>query len=192
MIPGGGRGSLQVVVLAAGRSRRFGARDKLTSLVNGRPMALHVARLVAGLACGAAVAVVRNPAVAGLFRSHGFAVVPAARQDGGQSASLKHGLASVRRRGASRVLVLLADMPFLTRADLERMVRRRAWQPAMAQAGGLAMPPALVPRLLFPLLDRLKGDTGAGAILRRRPDLRRVNLATSSLIDIDKPGAPHC
>lgn len=192
MIPGGGRGSLQVVVLAAGRSRRFGTRDKLTSLVAGRPMALSVARLVAGLVCGGAVAVARNPAVAGLFRSCGFAIVPAGPQNGGQSDSLKRGLARARRRGTSRVLVLLADMPFLTRADLERMARRRAWQPAMAQAGGQTLPPALVPRALYPLLDRLKGDAGAGAVLRRRPNLRRVDLSDSSLIDIDKPGGPRC
>ena len=45
------------VLLAAGRSARFGEADKLAADLNGKPVALHAAEALAGIGLGQLIAV---------------------------------------------------------------------------------------------------------------------------------------
>lgn len=184
MTPGPTR--LVVLVLAAGRSRRFGTSDKLTALVGVRPMAWLAARNTDGVPCLKRLAVTRNPTVAGMFKARGFSIVPAQHHRCSQSESLRLGLGHARQLGASHVLVLLADMPFLTKKDILAVSTGRQYRPAIAAEGRQTLPPAVIPRFLFPSIERLSGDAGAGTALRQRPNLREVFLPSDHLTDIDR------
>lgn len=173
---------LAIIVLAAGRSRRFGSRDKLRVPLEGRPVAQHVVRLLRGQPSAIRIVVLRDRRLAGMFR--GFRVVRIDRA--AQGLSLAAGLRAAKRAGASHALVLLADMPRVARADLRRILHGALTHPAMARAK-TPMPPALIPRHLFPLALANRRDQGAGAILRQRPDLILHELAEAHLVDIDRP-----
>lgn len=175
---------LVVVVLAAGQSRRFGNRDKLRAPVAGLPLAAHAVRALRGLPRHGAVVVLRDRGLAGLFP--GYRKVILARGRSAQGISLGAGLGAARRMGASHALMVLADMPCLTRADLVLIATGAGTHPAMAR-GRVPMPPALIPRALFSRLIRLKGDRGAGQILRSRPDLVLRDLPAARLVDVDRP-----
>ena len=177
--------SIAGIVIAAGRSKRFGDDNKLLATAAGRPLAAWAAAAMLGAPVSRRIAVVADAAVARVFE--GFDIVMA---DAGakQSDSLRLGVAAARAAGASCVLLALADMPGVTAQDMAAVLRaQRGHAPAAAWLEGRPMPPAAFPAAWFPTLETLQGDRGAGALLARAEDLAPVRLAPSHLIDIDTP-----
>lgn len=187
------KGRIVGVVLAAGASRRFGARDKLAARISGRAMVQAPARALSGLGLSRRAAITRTPRQPHALRGTGTALWSVGHRRP-QAASLRRAVRGARAAGASHLLIVLGDMPGIGRAELRGLLRHGGLHPAMASGGRSHAPPALIPRRLFGPLLRLRGDRGAGALLRRCPDLRRVPLGADALRDVDRPEdlRPHC
>lgn len=176
---------IAVVVLAAGQSRRFGASDKLLSHYNGKPLASHVAASLYGLPFTFGAVVARNRAVAGLFRSTRLKpLFP--KKTTTQSESLRAGLKYAESRGASHVLLLLGDMPHVSRQHLKQMLGKISYHPVLSKSAKTTLPPTLIPRKLFRQLSQLHGDKGAGHLLRRYPNAKTQYLAINQARDVDR------
>ncbi|WP_435657094.1 nucleotidyltransferase family protein [Brucella pituitosa] len=182
---------IAIIVLAAGKSRRFGAADKLLSFHNGKPLAAHVASSLRGLPYSFGVVVARNPSVAKLFQQTRLQYL-FPQNTSSQSDTLKAGLAFVEKRGASHVLLVLADMPNISRAHLKELTSRIGYQPRISNNGSNILPPALIPRSLFGKLRRLHGDSGAGKILRAHYGTIKVPLSKRDSLDIDCSNKGSC
>jgi molybdopterin-guanine dinucleotide biosynthesis protein A len=115
------------VILAGGRAARMGGADKPGLTATDTPMLVSVARAAA--AAGTARLVVVGPARPGAVQA-ALAALAAGRHGwltcvqehppgGGPVAGLRRGLAEV---SAPRVALLAADLPFLTGADLMRLL----------------------------------------------------------------------
>ncbi|WP_396996903.1 MULTISPECIES: nucleotidyltransferase family protein [Ochrobactrum] len=179
-----GAAKIAILVLAAGKSRRFGAGNKLLSRYNGKPLAAHVAASLQGLPFSFGVIVASDPSVAGLFRHTGLRpLFP--KNSSTQSQSLRAGLQYVKRRGASHALLLLGDMPYVPRQHLRTMMAKAGPHPLMSHNGKSSLPPALIPQHLFGKLQHLHGDTGAGGILMRHPSTVRLPLDSRQAVDVD-------
>lgn len=165
----------EALLLAAGRSERFG-RCKLQTPFRGKPLVRHAAEAI--LAAGfTPLAVTSDPAVAALLPE--FRIIPAS---GLQSETLGAGLRAVT---GDRVLVVLGDMPNVT-ADMLRQVAALPL-PSATTDSHRTTPPACLPRRIFPDVQALKGDRGAGALLRDLPPCHLLQVPVSSLNDIDTP-----
>jgi molybdenum cofactor cytidylyltransferase len=178
-----------LVLLAAGRSTRFGPTDKLTAMLDGLPLGLHVARSLAALPFAGRLAVIG--AGSPDYRAEGFAVVVNADPAAGQAQSIRLGIAAVCGGGndadADAALILLADMPRVTVAHIDALLARYgdAGDDIVASGnGGIAMPPALFGRRHFPILRALEGDKGARALLDRAALLA---APAAMLVDVDTP-----
>jgi len=177
---------LAAIVLAAGASRRFGVADKLLAPFGGRPLAQHAADAVRALDAAARVAVISNPALRPMFA--GFEVVELADAGGGQSASLRAGLAKARLARPSKVLVVLADMPAVTPGLLRQVVATVTNAlPAAATDGRRAMPPACFPAATFDALAAVEGDSGARTLIGALPASQLVLAPAGELRDVDRP-----
>lgn len=160
---------LHILILAAGASRRMGPRDKLLETVGGLPLLAHLARQAAETGLPVTVVLptdrpLRQAAISGLPVHRVEAM--AARE--GMAHSLHAGLASLPAE--SDVLLLLADLPEITTADLDRMRAAHPRHPGrILQATtetGTPGHPVLFPAGLRPELMALSGDQGARAVLR--------------------------
>lgn len=152
------------LLLAAGRSERFGAPKQL-ALIDGVPM---VARVAATLAEAGLPALLVTGAGADSVAAAvpGMPAVFAEGHAAGLAESLKAGLAAAPA-GWGAALVMLADMPFV-RADtlLTLAAELAAGAPAVVPVhAGRRGNPAGLRRALWPRLMALRGDRGAGAIL---------------------------
>lgn len=174
------------VLLAAGHSHRFGPGDKLLAPLRGQPLVGYAAAALRDLGPDLLIAVARSDAVADAL--DGFEIVRPPEGQGGQADSLRAGIARARDLGATRAIVVLGDMPFVT-ADLLRRIAdsATAHRPSAATDGTRAMPPACFPAAVFPRLLRLRGDRGAAALLRDLPPEALVPAPASALRDIDLP-----
>lgn len=183
------------LMLAAGRSSRMGSGNKLLSEFDGEKLVSRsAARILACKATGS-IAVLGHQAdgisaaLAGLdmqqIRNSNFV--------DGLSSSLKVGIHALPP-SASGALITLADMPEITTADLDKLID------AFTAAGGKAIVrathagkranPVILPRSLFPEVDRLEGDTGARQIVEAAPlEVIDVELGSAASLDVDTPEA---
>ncbi|HJL19961.1 MAG TPA: nucleotidyltransferase family protein [Sandaracinaceae bacterium LLY-WYZ-13_1] len=179
------------VLLAAGRSRRMGARDKLELEVDGVPMVRRAADALTGAGAAPVVAVVARDAVAACL-PHGFEVAHQPRPEDGLASSLALGIGALRGR-VDAALVGLGDMPWVTAAHARRVMeafdptRDRAVAPAF---GGRRGHPVLLAAALFDEVRRLEGDGGARRVLARHAArLRLVPVEDDGVLrDVDRPG----
>jgi molybdenum cofactor cytidylyltransferase len=172
------------ILLAAGKSKRFGASNKLMASFRGRPLIAHAAETLRDFAPDQLIAVVSNLDMASEL--DGFTCIPVNGVFAAQSASLRIGVEFARLAGADRVIIVLADMPFITKPMLRGLcVKCTANNGSVATDGYKRSPPACFPREYFGTLTNLQGDRGAGKLLWEIPDNALVSVKGCELADID-------
>ncbi|WP_164844015.1 nucleotidyltransferase family protein [Croceicoccus ponticola] len=167
-----------LVLLAAGRSSRFGGGKLLTEL-GGMPLAFHAARTFAALPFATRVAVYSDDTPD--LGSFGFECVKLSPADAPLSRSIAQGVAIAMRDDPAAIMIALADMPFVSAAHLSDMVAQFDGD-RLATWGVATMPPALFGPQHFGALSALSGDRGAGALLH---DAATIALDPALAIDID-------
>jgi molybdenum cofactor cytidylyltransferase len=162
------------IILAAGASRRFGPRDKLSARLNGRSLLDHaIANARASGACRILLvtrAGVRRPGLTPIGLPASAAL----------SASVAAGLAALRPI-EREALIFLADMPF---ARALRLRLRAGVDAARPSFGGKPGHPVLV-RVKAAKTKLGQGDQGLGRTLRTA----FVPGSRVHLLDIDTPAA---
>ena len=174
------------VVLAAGASRRFGRDDKLLAGLDGRALVDHALQALQLARLDARAVVAHAPGVADLARARGIAVIEVAT-GGVQSDSLRAAVGHAQAIGASRLLIMLGDMPGVSVGDLDRLLAGPIDLARCTGDGDLAMPPAVFPAAWFDRLSTAQGDAGARPFLRAIPPEARLALAQGHLHDVDTP-----
>lgn len=173
---------IALVLLAAGRSTRFGNADKLEATWRGKPLAMHAVAALKPFEFGQRIAIVSDTALD--FASHGYRTILNDRPDDGLSRSLKLGVAAAQEAGAAAMLIALADMPRVTSEHIGALIDA-AGEPdiVIASSDGLRVkPPALFPAGRFAELMQAEGDEGGRRLLQ---DARRVAASDDELFDID-------
>ena len=178
------------VVLAAGRSRRFG-RSKLLEVLDGEPLVRRAARLARAV-CGDRTVLVSGYDSAAVRSAAGEApqcVIVNDRYENGMGHSIALAANAVAH-AADALLLLFADQPLVTAEHLQALVDE--WSGAdkeiVATAyAGTQGPPVLFPRGAIGALGALTGDEGARRVLQDPAfDVRTVPFEDAA-IDIDTP-----
>lgn len=178
------------IVLAAGRSRRFG-RNKLLECIDGRPLVFRACALARSVCAGRTVLVVGHEATAVTAAAGDMAGFVVCNEDhaigmGTSIAAAVRAISSV----ADGVLILLADQPRISTDHLQALVD--SWDGTddaiVATAfSNTAGPPVLLPRATFADLGKLQGDSGAHALLH--DDRFRLSAIAfdGAAADVDTP-----
>lgn len=181
-----------ILLLAAGRATRMRGADKMQEPVPGpfgdQPLLTAMARRC--LRAGPTRVVLGPGQAARRALLEGLEVeVLEAPEGAGMAASIVAGVAGLD----TSVLVVLADMPDVTAADLHLLIALSGQAPdailRAAAEDGTPGHPVLFPADLLPELAALTGDTGAREVLKRHED--RVHLVplegARALMDLDTP-----
>jgi molybdenum cofactor cytidylyltransferase len=184
---------IAALVLAAGTSRRMGARNKLLCSIDGRTLIARAAQAALGSRCGPVIVVTGADAGRVEAELEGLDVRIVRNPDyaDGMSASLRQGLAAVGAEGHA-ALVMLADMPGVDAGHIDRLVAGfdpRAPRIVVPVRAGRRGHPVLWPRRYFSELAALQGDLGARDVLRRHSmQVQAVEFDTDAIFeDIDTP-----
>lgn len=173
-----------LILLAAGRSERFGDVDKLEQNFLGQPLAMHVVTAFEDIPFQARF-VVKNGTDLD-FASRGYRVIHNDDPGIGMSRSVKLGVQNARDDGAEAVVIALADMPRVTASHLYHLIDAvDSRHSVVASSDGVnPCPPAVFGAGQFDFLLTLEGDSGARDLVRAG---RHVVTSPAELIDIDTP-----
>lgn len=173
------------VVLAAGSARRFGS-DKLSVPFHGEPLFVHAVR-AARAAPVERVILVAHPALeAGSWPDDPpVSVVRAASM--ALSESLRAGVAAAG--SVEGLFVFLADMPLVPHDVAGRLAEQIGTAyAAMPRHGTDPGHPVLLSTRAMDDVAELRGDAGAGKLLRSRGDVVFVEVTDPRVLaDIDRP-----
>lgn len=187
---------IAIVIPAAGQSRRMRGDDKLLRRVGGTPLL----RLMAERACAVSDDVIVTLPDAASPRAEvldGLTVhrLPVPDAALGMSSSLRRAAAALPK-GIDGLMILPADMPEITVADLQTILTafQHAGNTPLVQAtsaDGKPGHPVLFPASCLPEFAALTGDTGARSVLQaHRNTLLRIALPeVHALTDLDTPEA---
>ena len=193
MIPSVHIRSAAAVILAAGKSERFGAA-KLLCPFRGKSLLMHAVEAVKGVVKGPVVVVTGawkvdvEPALEG----SGVTIVYNEWFGEGMAASIRKGIAALTGAGEhiDGTFVLVGDQPYVDTELLERMLLRQEMTrlPIVASHyDEIIGTPVLFHKMMFPHLLELTGDKGARSILQENPDRVATVLFPDGATDIDTP-----
>ncbi|MFN8701866.1 MAG: NTP transferase domain-containing protein [Rhodospirillales bacterium] len=187
---------IAALVLAAGKSSRMAPANKLFVEIDGRSLIDHAVAAATGSQAAATIVVLGNEAararaalarrVATLVENPDYA--------SGLASSLRVGLGAVPA-DCDGVVVLLADMPGVTPAHVDRLIA--AFSPlegraiCVAARNGKRGNPVLWARRYLPEMAALDGDQGARSLIRRHEDaVCEVDMPDDGVLtDLDTPEA---
>lgn len=184
------------IVLAAGRSTRYGVRNKLLEVLDGVPLVVRAVRAALASRARPVIVVTGHEAAAVEQALAGLDVRIVHNPDfaEGLSTSLKTGIGALPD-DVDGAIVSLGDMPRIEARHLDRLIS--AFSPK--EGRGIVVPvhlgkrgnPVLFARAYFPELLAIEGDTGARHIIAASAsEVAEVDLATDAIfLDIDTPEA---
>ncbi len=187
---------IAAIVLAAGRSTRMGALNKLLAPVAGEPLVRHTVRAVLASQARPVTVVLGHAADEVRTALAGLDVTCVDNPDHaqGMSTSLRTGLAALPP-DVDAALVCLGDMPWVSAAAVDRLIA--AYSPAdgrhvcVPTHAGTRGNPVLWARRHFDELQGVSGDAGARTILARLGDaVCEVPVEDDGVLrDVDVPEA---
>lgn len=171
-----------LVLLAAGKSERFGLSDKLTASFLGQPLGFHVVTALMAVPFCARIAVCDGGELD--YASRGYQVVVNEAPERGMAHSVGLGVKAARQCGCDAVLIALADMPRVTATHVYRLFdATHGPATVVASSDGVApKPPAIFGSDHFDFLETLQGDEGARDMIARS---RHVVTMSDELVDVD-------
>ncbi|WP_298090819.1 nucleotidyltransferase family protein [uncultured Sphingomonas sp.] len=173
-----------LVLLAAGRSDRFGLENKLEAEFLGKPVGFHVTTALEAIPFKARVAVIDGCRLD--FADRGYRVIHNDAVAQGMSHSLRLGIAFAQTLDARAVVIALADMPRVTATHIYRLLDTAEGDDAVVVSsnGEHPTPPGVFGRGQFDTLMQLQGDEGARKLVAAGS---HVVTTPAELIDIDTP-----
>lgn len=173
-----------LVLLAAGRSVRFGEANKLEAEFLGKPVGFHVTTALESIPFADRIVVTDGCQLD--FGSRGYRVIHNGSIDKGMSHSLHLGVREAMTASPQAILVALADMPRVTAAHIYRLFDAFDGPDSVVVSsnGEHPTPPGVFGSGRFDELLKLEGDEGGRKLVAGG---RHVVTAPAELIDIDTP-----
>jgi molybdenum cofactor cytidylyltransferase len=178
------------ILLAAGYSTRFHG-DKQLALFQGMPLIVRAALALKASGADPLIGIIRPQMHVHqqLLLQAGMPFATNQNSAEGLASSVRVGLEFHKGSGLGAVLVSSCDQPLVTGEHLHGLIQLwrngRAAAVASAYSNTIGVP-AVFGSALFPQLSELRGDRGAGQLLRRLPNVATIALPEAAL-DIDTP-----
>lgn len=179
------------LVLAAGRSRRFGPGNKLLADLDGTPVLAHTLAAVcaAGFDQTLVVTGQDHAALSNVLQRFRVQIVLCAEDGEGMGTSIAAGVAMLAP-DIDGLAIIPGDVPLITPQTLQVLLQTFAAHAGSsivyaADRDGAQRNPVFWPRSYMPQLAALKGDRGAKSLIGEAIAVRISD--TNELLDVDDP-----
>ena len=185
-------GSIAGVVLAAGMSTRMG-QNKLFMELEGEPLVRRAVGRAAKAGFDPLIVVLGHEAdrVRSALDGIDYQPIVNGEYERGVNSSLRAGIQAASHSNARAAVVVLADMPLVTTAMLETLMRKYRESDAplvISDYEGVNAPPMLYDRALFGELAMSEGQgCGKHVVKKHRHEAESASWPVEALTDLDTP-----
>lgn len=172
------------LILAAGKSKRFGQQNKLLAPIQNKPLVTYAIEVMRQADLVHRAALVDDPKLDCLFE--GFEILRPTSASAGLGENLAVGATYAQKMKASHLLITLGDMPLVTAETLGE-IKSACPDKGISIAKGVKhiSVPACFHASYFDQLIALNADKGAGMIARAAEHTNYVSLNDEQLCDVD-------
>ena len=183
-------GKIKKIVLAAGESKRFGDKNKLSEIINGKPIINHILDTLFEIFDSSQLIVIvghENKIIKNLIFNKDIKVLENLEYKKGIGTSIALGVKHLES-DIDGVMIIPADMPYINSKDLmnleTKFLELNCEKVVMPEHNSKIGNPVILPRNYFNTLKSLKEDFGARSLIEKK-DIITFKSGFGTIFDID-------
>ena len=181
---------IKKILLAAGESKRFGNKNKLLELINGKPMINHILDTLFEIFDPEELIIVvghEHRIIKNIIFNKNIKILENLDYKRGIGTSISLGVKHLET-DIDGVMVIPADMPYLNSKDLinleQKFMELNCKKVVMPEHNSRIGNPVILPRIYFNILKNLKYDFGARSLISNK-DIITLKAGFGTIFDID-------
>ena len=182
--------SIKKILLAAGSSKRYGTENKLSALINGKPIINHTLdALLKTFHHNEIIVVVGHDFqnIINLINNPIIKYIKNENYKNGIGTSISSAMKKIDAN-TDGVMIIPGDMPFITKEDLTKLQKKflelKCTKVVCPKHNGIIGNPVLLPKSYFKILESLNDDIGAKPYIKDK-DLYFVHTNFGTNFDVD-------
>ena len=182
--------NIKKILLAAGESKRFGDKNKLSEIINGKPIINHILDTLFEIFDPAELMVIvghEQNIIKNLIFNKDIKILENKDYRKGIGTSIALGMNNLNT-DIDGVMIIPADMPYINSNDLinleKKFMELNCVKVVMPEHNSRIGNPVVLPRNYFNTLKSLKNDFGARSLIRKK-DIITLKTGFGTIFDID-------
>ena len=181
---------IKKILLAAGKSERFGEKNKLSEIVNGKPLINNILDTLLKIFDTSELTIIvghEQKIIKNLINNEEIKILENINYKKGIGTSISLGVKNLETQ-IKGVMIIPADMPYITSTDLINL-ENKFWEyncekVIIPQYNSKTGNPVILPKIYFNTLKKLKDDFGARTLIAEK-DLITMKTGFGTILDID-------
>ncbi|GIS09845.1 MAG: hypothetical protein CM15mP114_06270 [Alphaproteobacteria bacterium] len=181
---------IKKILLAAGESKRFGDKNKLSEIINGKPIINHILDTLFEIFDPSELIVIvghEHKIIKNLIFNKDIKILENIDYKKGIGTSIALGMNNLET-DIDGVMIIPADMPYINSKDLinleKKFMELNCVKVVMPEHNSRIGNPVILPRNYFKTLKSLKDDFGARSLIRKK-DMITIKTGFGTIFDID-------
>ena len=182
--------NIKKILLAAGESKRFGDKNKLSEIINGKPIINHILDTLFEIFDPSELMVIvghEQNIIKNLIFNKDIKILENKDYRKGIGTSIALGMNNLNE-DIDGVMIIPADMPCINSKDLinleKKFMKLNCEKVVMPEHNSRIGNPVVLPRNYFNTLKSLKNDFGARSLIRKK-DIITLKTGFGTIFDID-------
>jgi len=182
--------NIKKILLAAGQSKRFGDKNKLLAVINGKPIINHILDTLVEIYDPSELIVIlghKHKIIKNLILNKDIKILENINYKKGIGTSIALGTSNLDTE-IDGVMIIPADMPYINSKDLinleKKFIELNCVKVVMPEHNSRIGNPVILPRNYFNTLKSLKDDFGARSLIRKK-DIITLKAEFGTIFDID-------
>ena len=182
--------NIKKILLAAGQSKRFGDKNKLLAVINGKPIINHILDTLFEIYDASELIVIlghKHKIIKNLILNKDIKILENINYKKGIGTSIALGTSNLDTE-IDGVMIIPADMPYINSKDLinleKKFIELNCVKVVMPEHNSRIGNPVILPRNYFNTLKSLRDDFGAKSLIRKK-DIITVKAEFGTIFDID-------
>ena len=182
--------NIKKILLAAGESKRFGDKNKLSEIINGKPIINHILDTLFEIFDPSELIVIvghEKNIIKNLIFNKDIKILENKDYRKGIGTSIALGMNNLNT-DIDGVMIIPADMPYINSKDLVNLEKKfmefNCVKVVMPEHNYRIGNPVILPRNYFKTLKSLKNDFGARSLIRKK-DIITLKTGFGTIFDID-------
>ena len=181
---------IKKILLAAGKSERFGKKNKLSEIVNGKPLINNILDTLLEIFDTSELTIIvghEQKIIKNLINNEEIKILENIDYNSGIGTSISLAVQDLEN-DIKGVMIIPADMPYINSKDLMNL-ENKFWEyngekVIIPQYNSKTGNPVILPRIYFDTLKNLKDDFGAKSLIAKK-DIITFKTGFGTILDID-------